>query len=69
MYLCHFTLTRFPCHDTLNTDELFHASAITETEARLHHLLELKGIGLLTGEVGSGQTTGCRKGADTLHSG
>jgi hypothetical protein len=37
MYLRHFTLTRFPFHDALHTDELFASSAITETEARLHH--------------------------------
>ncbi|MBT6275812.1 MAG: AAA family ATPase [Chromatiales bacterium] len=69
MYLRHFTLTRFPFHDALHTDELFASSAITETEARLHHLLQLKGIGLLTGEVGSGKTTVCRKVSAGLHAG
>ena len=69
MYLRHFTLTRFPFHDTLETDELFDSAAITEAEARVHHLLELKGIGLLTGEVGSGKTTVCRKVTASLHAG
>lgn len=69
MYLRHFALTRFPFHDALHADELFACAAITETEARLHHLLELKGIGLLTGEVGSGKTTVCRKVSAALHSG
>ena len=69
MYLRHFALTRFPFHDSLNTDELFDSDAISETEARLHHLLELKGIGLLTGEVGSGKTTVCRKVTAALHTG
>jgi type II secretory pathway predicted ATPase ExeA len=69
MYLRHFALTRFPFHDNLEPDELFDSAAITEAEARLHHLLELKGIGLLTGEVGSGKTTVCRKVTASLHSG
>jgi type II secretory pathway predicted ATPase ExeA len=69
MYLRHFALTRFPFHDNLETDELFNSAAITEAEARLTHLLELKGIGLLTGEVGSGKTTVCRKVTASLHSG
>jgi len=69
MYLRHFALTRFPFHDNLDTDELFDSSAITEAETRLHHLLELKGIGLLTGEVGSGKTTVCRKVTAALHAG
>lgn len=68
MYLRHFALTRFPFHDNLHSDELFDSSAITEAEARLHHLLELKGIGLLTGEVGSGKTTVCRKVTASMHS-
>ena len=40
-----------------------------EVEARLHYLIELKGIGLLTGEVGSGKTTVCRHVAAALHPG
>ena len=69
MYLRHFALTRFPFHDNLASDELFDSTAISEAEARLHHLLELKGIGLLTGEVGCGKTTVCRKVTAALHSG
>ena len=69
MYLRHFTLTRFPFHDGLATDELFAGAALGEAEARLHHLLELKGIGLLTGEVGAGKTTVCRKVTAGLHAG
>ena len=40
-----------------------------EAQARLQHLIELRGIGLLTGEVGSGKTTVCRNVAATLHPG
>jgi len=69
MYLRHFALTRFPFHDNLLSDELFASAASAEAETRLQHLLELKGIGLLTGEVGSGKTTVCRKVTASLHSG
>lgn len=69
MYLRHFAFTRFPFDGELVPDELFPASAIAEAEARLKHLLDLKGIGLVTGEVGSGKTTVCRKIAAALHPG
>ena len=69
MYLRHFALTRFPFADALHTDELFPCAALLEAETRLQHLLELRGIGLLTGEVGSGKTTVCRKVTSTLHPG
>ncbi|MBK5932316.1 AAA family ATPase [Halochromatium salexigens] len=36
---------------------------------RSKHLLELRGIGLVTGEAGSGKTTVCRKVAADLHPG
>ena len=54
MYLRHFALTRLPFETPAHTDELFESNARREAEARLHHLIELKGIGLITGEVGSG---------------
>jgi len=69
MYLRHFAFTRFPFDGELAPDELFPSSAIAEAEARLKHLLELKGIGLVTGEVGSGKTTVCRKITSALHPG
>ena len=42
------------------TNELFDSVASREAEARLGHIVDLRGIGLLTGEVGSGKTTVCR---------
>ena len=69
MYLRHFALTRLPFETPTHTDELFESNARREAEARLHHLIELKGIGLLTGEVGSGKTTVCRHVAAALHPG
>jgi hypothetical protein len=48
MYLRHFAFTRFPFDGELAPEELFPSSAIVEAEARLKHLLELQGIGLVT---------------------
>ncbi len=69
MYLNHFGLTHYPFERTLQSDELFTSSATREAHARLGHLVELRGIGLITGEVGSGKTTVCRQLAASLHPG
>ena len=69
MSLRHFALTPMPFETPAHTDERFASNARREAEARLHHLIELKGIGLITGEVGSGKTTVCRHIASALHPG
>ena len=69
MYLNHFGLTHYPFERTLQPDELFTSSATREAHARLTHLVELRGIGLITGEVGSGKTTVCRQLGAALHPG
>ena len=69
MYRKHFAFTRFPFETERDPDALFASSALSEAHVRLNHLLELRGIGLVTGEVGSGKTTICRKVASALHPG
>jgi general secretion pathway protein A len=69
MYRKHFGLARHPFAKDLPPDELFVSAAGRELEVRLGHLLELRGIGLCTGEVGSGKTTLCRKVVTALHTG
>lgn len=69
MYLTHFGLIHYPFERALQPDELFASSAAREAQARLNHLVELRGIGLITGEVGSGKTTVCRQLACALHPG
>jgi type II secretory pathway predicted ATPase ExeA len=69
MYRKHFGLTQHPFAKEIAVEDLFLSSASKETEARLSHLLDLRGIGLLTGEPGSGKTLICRKVTSTLHAG
>ena len=69
MYRKHFAFTRLPFETPAETDELFESSARREAEARLAHLIDLRGIGLMTGEVGSGKTTVCRHLTAGLHPG
>lgn len=69
MYKKQFALTRHPFDKDLKPTDLFLSASALELEARLHYLLQLQGIGLITGEVGSGKTSICRKVASSLHSG
>ena len=62
-------VTRLPFETPAETDELFESNARRKAEARLGHLIDLRGIGLLTGEVGSGKTTVGRHLAAGLHLG
>lgn len=69
MYRKHFGLTRHPFAKDLAPEDLFPSLASAELEARLAHLIDMRGIGLITGEIGSGKTTVCRKAAAALHQG
>jgi energy-coupling factor transporter ATP-binding protein EcfA2 len=69
MYRKHFAFTQFSFDLPLQPEALFASSTLIEAEARLNHLLELRAIGLVTGEAGSGKTTICRKLAAALHPG
>ena len=68
-YCPYFGLERYPFEPLAASDELFPLRAGKETARRLKHLLELRGIGVLTGPPGSGKTTACRQFADGLHPG
>jgi type II secretory pathway predicted ATPase ExeA len=69
MYRKHFGLTRHPFAKNIEPDDLFPSATLRELEARLGHLLEMRGIGVVTGESGSGKTTACRKIVAGLHTG
>ena len=67
MYKPHFAFKHYPFDNTLRSDELFDSDATREARSRIRHLLDLRGIGLLTGEAGSGKTTLCRQAVAQLH--
>ncbi len=69
MYRKAFGLTRHPFEKDIEPAKLFASHAAAELEARLNYLLQLRGIGLVTGEVGSGKTSICRKVAAALNTG
>ena len=67
MYRHHFGLNRHPFSNEVEPEDLFPATAAKELEVRLHHLLEMRGIGLVTGDAGSGKTCGARRVLAQLH--
>lgn len=69
MYLKHFGLAAFPFDKEIPADELFISSALHELGVRLAHLVEMRGIGLLTGDPGSGKSCAARAMASRLHTG
>lgn len=69
MYRKHFALTRHPFDKELAAEDLFESAALEELSTRLRHLVEMRGIGLVTGDSGSGKTTACRRVVAGLHAG
>ena len=68
-YLRHFALPHYPFDAGIDADRLFPGQALKEAEARIHHVIERRGIGLLTGEPGCGKTSVLRRVAASLHPG
>ena len=68
MYRQHFGLKEHPFSNEIEPEDLFPAATSKELEVRLAHLLDLRGIGLVTGDSGSGKTCGARKVLSSLHS-
>jgi type II secretory pathway predicted ATPase ExeA len=69
MYRKHFGLTKHPFSKEIEHEDLFASTGLLELEARLSHLIELRGIGLVTGDAGSGKTSACRRVLSRLHTG
>ena len=68
MYRQHFGLSAHPFTSEVEPEDLFTAAAARELEVRLTHLLDMRGIGLVTGDSGSGKTCGARRVLARLHS-
>lgn len=69
MYRKHFGLNRHPFAKEIEPEDLFASAGSRELEARLGHLFEMRGIGLISGDSGSGKTCACRKVVSALHTG
>jgi type II secretory pathway predicted ATPase ExeA len=72
MYRTHFGFTCHPFDKGDNgfpPEDLYVSAAVKEAEARIAHLIEMRGIGVFTGDCGSGKTTACRKATACLHTG
>jgi type II secretory pathway predicted ATPase ExeA len=69
MYLKHFGLTHHPYERNIPTDEMYVSASMDELSTRLKHLIELRGIGLVTGDPGAGKTAACRRMTAGLHTG
>jgi general secretion pathway protein A len=69
MYRKHFGLNRHPFGKEIEPDDLFPSGASQELSVRLAHLIDMRGIGLVTGDSGSGKTSACRKVVSALHTG
>ena len=67
MYRQHFSFTGYPFQPLEHADQIFPSGPVQETATRLEHLLELRGIGLLTGEPGCGKTCTVRQVCQQLH--
>jgi type II secretory pathway predicted ATPase ExeA len=69
MYTKHFGLTGYPFGPDIAADEMYASAAMRELGARLGHLVEMSGIGLVTGDCGSGKSSACRAMGARLHTG
>lgn len=69
MYLKHFGLVGYPFGKDIAPEEMYVSSAMSELATRLAHLVEMSGVGLITGDSGSGKSSACRAMCAKLHSG
>ena len=66
MYQNHYGFTRMPFTKDLPPNDLFAPVALQELASRLTFLTRERGLGLLTGEIGSGKSTAVRRFVDSL---
>jgi len=66
-YRNFFGFEKEPFAPDLNLDEILKTDALLEVKHRFDYTLRLGGIGLITGEIGSGKSTALRYAAGQLH--
>ena len=66
MFQQFYAFNRQPFSRDIPSNDLFPAETQMELAARLDYLVRERGLGMLTGETGSGKSTAVRRFADTL---
>ena len=66
-YRTFFGFTREPFASDLALKEILQTEELTGVQKRFDYALRLGGIGLVTGEIGSGKSTALRYAAGKLH--
>jgi len=66
MYESFFGLKYPPFESSVRADRIYLSHGLKEAATRLEHLVKRQGVGILTGEPGSGKTTACRKVTNEL---
>jgi type II secretory pathway predicted ATPase ExeA len=66
-YRSFFGLEKEPFTQDLNLDEILKTDELLEVKHRFDYTLRIGGIGLITGEIGSGKSTALRFAAAQLH--
>src|SRR5260370_1206011 len=69
MYTKHFGLSGEPVGSEIATEQMYASAAMRELGTRLGRLIEMSGIGLITGDSGSGKSSACRARVARLHTG
>jgi general secretion pathway protein A len=67
LYAQLFGFTHPPFQRALVADQLFRPPLLDELHSRLRYLVDSRGLGLLTGEPGSGKSTALRRLREDLH--
>ena len=68
MYTMYYSFSNIPFHKEVPHDKLFESSSLKEGLARMEHLKRTRGIGLISGEAGSGKTSVIRAFTGNLNS-
>lgn len=69
IYTKHFGFSALPFLAGIAPEHMFLSAGHTEAHARLSHLSAVRGIGLLTGDSGTGKSSVCRRFCSELHAG
>jgi type II secretory pathway predicted ATPase ExeA len=67
MYKAFYSLSHSPFNKEIRPDQHFNSACFAEASARLKYLLDTRGIGVITGEPGSGKTFALRNMANSLN--